>query len=517
MMPVPLRRVVRRLTAWADDVERLALPGLSRADWVIAGAVLLASLAILLPLAPDALPGGDAAVYAHQMRQADFGLRTIHVGYYLVGAVFGWLSPFPPDYTINAMSVLFAALGLALLTLISRTVFGYRRPGVIASAVLLTNYLFLGHAVLGEIYIVQTAFALLALLLWLRRFSHCAGAALAAAFLVSPTAVLVVPGLAVLRPRLGPLVRLLAWPAAAGLLLLLFHRQDYLYGPRGVLVMAADYALTWAAVAAKESRELFHGLYLALPLAVSGALGAVRGKGLPAAFLGSLGATGLAIALVGERTVNIPAQLLTFALLTLFAGSGFVRLCRGEAGRRGEAAWVLAIGLVVAAAGAALSWKLSAVFGVVLLVQLVVADRARRDESPRSIRVLAPILLLLILAGNGTKAGIYLGVVSHQATSFKARALAAGRAAASNSLAAGGWSRSVLFDHYVRGRPFGGSVIIGEGEDPGGRPRLRRAAGSGTEVWLLEPLPRLEAWLGDRGYVIEKAYGFQRAYKPIPG
>ena len=515
MMTIPLRRIVRRFTAYAETVDRAPLPVLSRADWFIAGAVFIVSLVLLLPLAPDALPGGDAAVYAHQMRQADFGLRTIHLGYYLAGALFDRLTPLPPDYTINAMSVFFAALGLALLTLISRTVFGHRRPGVISCALLLSNYLFLGHAVLGEIYIVQTAFALLAVLLWLRRRSHVAGAALAAAFLVSPTAVLVVPGLAVLRPRLGPLVRLLAWPAAAGLLLLICVRQDYLYGPRGVLVMAADYALPWAAVAAKEWRELFLGLYLALPLAVSGALGAVRARGLPAAFLGSLAATGLAIALFGERTVNIPAQLLSFALFTLFAGSGFVRLYRGEAGQRGEAASVLAVGVVAAGAGAALSWKLSAVFGVVLLFQLIVAHVVRRATSTRLCLVLVPLLLLLVLAGNGTKAGIYLGVVSDQALSFKARVLAARCNAPSRSLAVGGWSRSVLFDHYVCGRPYGGSVIIGEGDDPGEQPQLRRAAGSGTEIWLLEPLPLVETWLGGRGYVIEPAHGFQRAYRPV--
>lgn len=55
--------------------------------------IFLISFTMFTSLTSNAFINGDAAVYEQQMAHLDFSQRTIHLVYYLYGAMFTWLLP----------------------------------------------------------------------------------------------------------------------------------------------------------------------------------------------------------------------------------------------------------------------------------------------------------------------------------------------------------------------------------------------------------------------------------------
>ncbi len=50
--------------------------------------ISLVSFLFMAPFAPRGLVNGDAAVYAQQIEQRNIGIRTVHIGYHLLGILF---------------------------------------------------------------------------------------------------------------------------------------------------------------------------------------------------------------------------------------------------------------------------------------------------------------------------------------------------------------------------------------------------------------------------------------------
>ena len=152
-------------------------------------------------LTTDALINGDAAVYAQQINAYDFSRRTIHIGYYLIGAIFSTLFPFWGDYTLNLMNCFFGALTVSLVYFMGFTISGKHTVGIVSGLFLATNFLFVVNALYAEVYIVQVFFIILALQLWILDRSIVAALAMSLAFLVTPSSLFALVIFPILRPQ----------------------------------------------------------------------------------------------------------------------------------------------------------------------------------------------------------------------------------------------------------------------------------------------------------------------------
>lgn len=522
------------LSNFSDSFHGMLSLRISGADYAIAGTIFLVSLIVFLRLAPDALLGGDTAVYAWQIEQADFSERTLHLGYYLLGALFKPFLSFDDAYSINAMSCVFGALCLSLLFLISKVVFGDRKSGMVSCVLLLTNYGFLRNSFFGEIYIVQIFFALMAVMMWLQRKSSLAGLFLVMGFLVSPSVMFIVPGLILLWPRVKSIIALSIWSFAAAVVLILLHEHDYLYGVRGVLA-ASRYSMSWLEILAKESSEIFFGFLFAIPLMIGGAVGAIRGK--QRLFFTSVALIFLVIFLFGERVSDVPAQLISILLLNLFCGYGFIRLLdKGENEKSPDLFWVLLGSLGIATTyfaslrltGGLISTNLIAFFIAFLLLYLSMMVARQRFIEVRAgvVRFALYVMLFVMVVGNGVKASVDLQRTIHRTVDFKSRVLLMDEVCASDCLVVASWGQAVLYEYYVHGRPDTGRWIDERSlarQVPGCEKkvfvrhwRMKQAMAEGREIWLFERYSSVIGQLQAEGYEVSKAHGFYRAQRMEP-
>jgi hypothetical protein len=320
-------------------------------------ALLLALLifGVLIAAAPDALLNGDAAVYAEQIEAADFSQRSLHVGYYLLGAGFTRIVPGASDRELNWMSALFGAFGLVLVAAITRRLTGSSTAAVVAALALATNAVYLENSFLAEVYIVQTALLLLAVWLWLGGHAAAAGIAVGGSILVAPQGLLgllilwLLPDAASRHPEESNARRTDTHPGrirrcciATGLallplvILLALNGEDYIYGYRGVGISASAPIRPLFAVK-KEAYELVRGYGLILFFIALGTWRMFK-ESLQRRFLLSVAALAVGTFFVVERFGDVPVQLPTYTLLAPVAAVGAVHLASRS---RSKKVWIL--------------------------------------------------------------------------------------------------------------------------------------------------------------------------------
>ncbi len=506
-----------------DSTEPLTV----RSRAAVATLLLLGSLALFAIAAPAGLTNGDAAVYAQQMKSGNFSDRSVHLGYYIIGAFVALLSPDFSDYALNLISCFFGAATVALLYLLAADISRSHLVGGLAGLCFVTNYTLFENCAYAEIYIVETCFLVLALYLWLREQAVASGVAFAAATLVTPSAMLAVPGFVVLRPSLRPLVRMALAGSAVLVVALTPVLDDYLFGPRGLLG-AAEGGVDLVAAVKKEAFETVFGFFALLPFVAAGAVEAVR-KPQWRRFATALFVFWLVAFALGERFGDVPVQLPTYALLTVLAGLGCRRAlladAGGGAGAGGRVALLVAAALVpVALLVLARPWAgslrelppaLPAVLAAVLLGAAALAVLAARSGRLRPM----PVMLVACLAVNSGLVFCFVEVENREVEGFRDTVLAAGEAADPSYVMVGTWSRGILFEHYLTGESYTERYLNlawlegtwGEKRRQEAEERWRQAVSSGSEIWLLGEYDELFDELQAHGYTVSPFREIYRA------
>ncbi len=496
---------------------------------VIASILMIGSFAVFAALAPNALTNGDPAVYAQQIKRADFSGRTTHIGYYLIASVLTIFAPDFSDRALNLLNCFFGAATLGVGSLLAIALGGGRIAAITAALVLISNHLVVLNSLHAEVYIVQTFFLVLALYLWLRRWPVAAGLAFGVATLVTPSTLLAAPAFPLLRPRLKALLRL-GFAAAAILAACLgLVLEDYLWGPRGLL-RAASGLVDLRHAAAKEGFELIFGFFAFLPLVVLG-LGMLAAKP-------SLRRPAWAVAIMwsvtlifGEKFVDVPVQLPTYVVLGAVAGLAGEKALSLAAANEASTRSIVPLWLLAGATvPVTLLWvarpfsnsidrlpeRLPAIFLALLLAAAAAATFLTLKGEGRwaAIAAIATQGLLCV-----TLTGFFVLQKNRDIVAYRAAVLAVDKVAAPDYLVVGPWSHGILFEHYVYGRSYTGQwldVALFEGLKGTEKEREAQRAwgdalGTGREVWLLRSYPGFITELESHDYEVEPFRQFFRA------
>ncbi len=466
--------------------ERYARPVPQGIAWAALG-VFGVSLVVLCSVAPTQLSSADAAVYQQQIERGDLLSRPTHVGYYGLGAAFFRVAG-ASDRSLNQLSAVAAALTLGLLFWMAYRLARALPAAGAATAVLATHGLFVLNALHAEVYLVESALLLGALHLHLAGAPLRAGLALAAAALVTPSAIFVAPAFVLVRPRLRDTLWIAATSAIALVVVLAPFAQHYLFGSRGLLSGAAADVDPVRAVR-KEGMEVVLGFFGTWSFVALGILLAKGRRWLRPLVL----ASGLGWALnfaLGERFGDVPVQLPLYVWLVLFAGLVLTDENDEPAGGR-----LAFLSTASAAAAAAAFWgheeiqvlrDVSVAFlGGCVVAFLVGPWLAERVRPGRGVWV----LLGLTLAAGGALAWMQEKFVRDEAAAFH-EAVAAQPARAGEPLAVGGWSPGILFEHRRYDDSYTGNWVdvreLEEEQTREARAAVEGARAAGREVWLLD-------------------------------
>lgn len=317
-----LASVIEYLRLSHQDFLKTLHPGLPKEALVLICVVSLAGLGVFAALGPSGLWFGDGAIYADRVARLAPYEQPTHVGYFLIGIAFTSLFPIEVGAALNLMSAVFGALGLALVQRIAYTLTGRVTACIGAAAVFLAALPFVQESIYAELYVVQMFFFLWCVQSVLSNRPVLAGLGFASAFLVTPSTMLAVPFLVLLRPQRKFLLRagLVAIAVVATVLAPGF--RDYLWGSPGLLTMH-DADMTASAALQKEIREVA-GFSASLIFAVLGGLVLLSSRRHVLLVVG-LVALWLVQYVLGERYSDVPVQLPLYAMLAVLAGIGFAR------------------------------------------------------------------------------------------------------------------------------------------------------------------------------------------------
>lgn len=298
---------------------------------------------------------GDAAVYNEQVETHSFGVRTIHTGYMLLGSVFHALLPVQIDRAMNLMALFFGVLGAASCYATAK-LWGSRLAGIASVLLLLCSSVYVRGMLLSEVDILSASLVSVAFALHVRKHAAWAGAVFGLAMLSTPITATLLP-LFVFTFALDPggirgtvrtqFRRVLAFGIAALVVYLPFviwHRDDYLYGGRGLIHAPRD--------PFDASLQLLRGAHFFADeiwafgaFAVLGSLSALADRKqwrLDQPVIG-LVLSVLASALIADRAGDVPAQLGNLPVLAVLAAVGFERVARLSR----HLVWLLPIGAAV--------------------------------------------------------------------------------------------------------------------------------------------------------------------------
>lgn len=508
--------------------------------WVAAslGAALMVLVA-LWPMVPDALPNGDAAVYNQQVEQGDLRSRPTHRGYFGLMWVLTLGGREVSDLAFNRLHLMFGAASIFLLASMAAFFTGRAALALATVPIALGHLTWVQNALWAEVYGPQTFFLLATLWLsWIGR-SLPAALCLSLAVLITPSSLLAVPAVLLACPTRRHLLMLGGLGGSLTLVALLPVWQDYLWGDRGLLKAgSSDLSLTRTLL--KEGFEGGFGLLAFAPLLVALPWALARRRELrrPALILGVLWLVNF---LLGERFQDVPVQLALWSLtlpaavvgldeLTFRLGTSSARV-RGPAAMAAMAiciAWLpilqRARTLVGRLADAPSDMVLPvAAAGVLALIALTVP--LRQDEGRGRVRA-----WLLLAAGvmiNWPWVAAVVKAENLEMTTMKSQALAIADQSSEPYAVVGGWSRGILFEHYVFARSYVGpwinSVELAASEASHKRAdaesRLTSIIDAGGDVWLLVDNVGVEERLRRRGYRFgpELAAGARGAFKePSP-
>lgn len=292
------------------------------AAWVVVAVAVASAFLALLPAVSEGFAFGDAPLYARQILSGDFSKRSVHVGYYVLGWLFTKIVPADPTYALNLMSVLFAAVSAGVAASVAYTITGRLFAGVGAAATLVAPMVFLEQAVEAEVYVVQVCFFLLCVQMVLWDRPVLAGISFAAAFLVTPSTLLTVPFLVLLRPQRRFVMRFGLSALVIVMAVLAPLYRDFFWGSRGLLGATAA-SLGLGPGLTKEASELW-GFGFLLAFILFG-LGALAKSSACRPLLLAIGVLWLCPFLFGEKFTDVPVQLPLYAMLAVVAGIGLSR------------------------------------------------------------------------------------------------------------------------------------------------------------------------------------------------
>jgi len=449
--------ILSRLVVSRDSFLRTIGTKLPRPVLAVLCLISVLGFMILVVIAPRWLVSGDAAVFAQQIETLSLGSRTVHIGYYLLGVVFTRLVPLDLDFALNILNVLLGALCSGIVFSIAYTITGTFSAALASSVVLLTHYVFVENACFAEVLVPQLFFFLLSvqLVLWNRPIG--AGLSFASAFLLTPSTILAVPFIVLLRPQRR---FVLLWILASTLVVIVVlapHMYDFLYGGRGILVALGHRTGTTQAVA-KEIRELMGFSFFAVFIVVGliSLVASVRYR----LFAVCLVCLWLPQFVFGEKFLDVPVQLPLYSMLAVLAGVGFDKVLH---------------------------------FPI----------------RPRSVAAAGVILFALGLIVSGAVSYSRALRISRDIDSYQDTVHRMAETAEPDYIAIGGWSRGILFEHYLFRKSYTDVWINTDwldgqwGEQCKNRSweRLRTALSEGKQIWLLEP-PRkdIDTLLQKGGY-----------------
>lgn len=500
-------------------------------EWAVGAALGVVACLLFAALAPNALRNGDAAVYLEQIQQRHFTERTIHLAYYLIGVPFLAAHPGPDALALNHMSAVFGGLAVAVAYWLGRLLTGTRAGGCVAALLLAVNAVFVENAVLGEVYVMQAALMLLAVLLWFLDRPIATGLAFGASVLVSPQGLLAAPAFVVWRPRSRSVSRagLVAFLLVGLALAPVLH--DYLLGGRGLL-RAASVPVNYGAALRRELGDVGLGLYVALPFAavVVWTLRQPQWRVFGAGFI-VLWTVQL---LFGERFADVPVQLPAYALLMVVVAAGIVALTRAHAGGGLRDALVLLLvpgtlsvlyGDALANPGGFVAWAAPAwLYAAAALWALVagVATLARPLAAVPWLRTVGAVLVPVCLI-NGTAAYHRVEAEAELLTWQRAIDEAIPATSPRGYVVVAPFTPGALFDHYNFDTAYAPPWISVEKLFGAGgsatrttqaNAQLRSAVDANEDVWMLGRYDQVAHYLEDHGYVVTEPYaGTYRAHR----
>jgi len=493
--------------------------------------IFLCALSLLVVMSPNALPNGDAALYVQQIETRDFTSRAVHLGYFWIGALFTALSPASVDYTLGIMNAAFGAMNITLIYFIAFSISRQHNGALMASLLLLTNYLFVYNSIYTEMYISQAFFLLLALFLWLWRASFWSGIAFAFSFLISPTTAFAIPLFIIIRPKLRPLLIFGVAASSISGFALWPHIEEYLFGGRGVLPNIYRPLLIVEAVA-KESRELFYGFFAFIPALIVGAMHVATEKRLQILGIGII-SLWLITFVLGEPTGIVPIQLFTYILLALLGGIGAVGSFNisvtSLAARRPwlpvtiSLLFLVVLTMMTTGTKAKIPGALALLFVsavVIWALVLIRSPRASKGGANRRLPLAAGAMVFLLCLNSLLTLKI-VDETRQAMVRYKASINDMKQVVEPGYLAVGGFSEGILFEHYVFRSSYTGKWIntewlFGEGKwDERTRAEAREqwqtALDERREIWLLNDNSAIVSDLNGANYRIEPFGSIYRA------
>lgn len=515
-----LRKLEAKLNSFSNPFLE-TLQSCKTKDVLIGIVLFLAAFSAFASLSTEALINGDAALYVQQMQNLDFAERTVHIGYYLLGAGFIHIFPGSDDYVLNLMACFYGALSIMLIYLITFIICHRHIPAIISGLFLLTHYIFLENSVYAEVYTPRTCFLLMAILWWLLNRPILAGVSFALSFLIAPSAVFALPLFFILRPRLRPLLLFCVVILVITVPLILPVYGDYFFGPRGLLQAAQQpFSLGWAL--RKEGWEIFISFFLCIPFLVVGLVeifGRKSSRPLGIALL-TLWITTL---FLGEKFPDLSPQLPTYALLCLVGGLGlnlFFRIPNSRLYATILSAVILFCLTVVVilikttkilpyVSAFLPGWFLAVMVSCAVLCILAVIVPRLSQRRAQVIIVSAAIFALVI---NGFVAFAKIKVVNKYHTEYRNTMIEMGKLACKDYLVIGRWGQRILFEHYVFGKsytPYCTCINVRMLNGAHGRERqaaeikeLNEAIAARRQMWLLEDYSDICRVLRQAGYKI---------------
>lgn len=281
---------------------------------------------------------GDAALYNEQIEAHELGVRTIHVGYMLLGSVFHALLPVEIDRAMNLMALFFGVLG-AFACYASARLWASRWAGAASVLLLLCSATYVHGMLLSEVDILSASLVTVAYALYVHKRPALAGVAFAWAMLCTPISATLLP-LFVFTFALDPrgarstlreqfrrvlvfgLVALLVYLPIVG-----WHWHDYLFGGRSI--SEAPRARFDARVQLLRGASFFsEELWGFGALAVLGLVSALAHRKQWQMDQPALGIvlSALATALFADRAGDVPAHLPLLPQLALVTAVALQRL-----------------------------------------------------------------------------------------------------------------------------------------------------------------------------------------------
>lgn len=560
---------------WAPtrDVYGATVRASSWTRWAAVSLLVAALAGLLFGLqAPAALPNGDAAVYAQQIAEQDFQSRPVHRGYYvLMSALTGGASELD-DQTLNRAHAVLAGATVGLTAFLAGVLCGGPAWGLLVLPVALAHGSLVENAFWTEVYGPQCFFLVATFVLVAGGRVAWAGLPLAMAVLITPSSLLAVPALLLMRPDLRSFLSLGLVGGSVTLGSLATVYEDYLWGDRGLL-KASGTAVDLKMAVLKEGFEVVFGFFGFLGLLALG-LAVLAGRSHTRPWLAVLAVWWAPHFFLGERFRDVPVQLGLWVLLIPVVVLGVREVARWGQDAASEAPDDLLFGISTAEPGLRFLPTVVIAGGFLALMPMIHIARSqvqRFSDLPSwtfpALVAAAGIAGLACLtavvrpslstrrsaAGVAWAVGAVVGILwtSHfvekenQAmTAYRDLSLAVhgqhgehgehgeiGEAVDGYRVIAG-WSRGILYEHYLFQRSYVGIWINpaqlsgdwGDGERSEAEQNLQSAMDRGLDIYWLSAATEQKTgskvidMLKTRGYRFEEMAGGEarRGVAPAP-